>query len=186
MNDEQIIELYFSRDEDAIAVTTEKYGRLLYGIAKNITGSDGDAEECVSDTYLAAWDQIPPDRPEHFAAYLCAIVRNKALNRSDQNHAQKRSAVLTELTEEIAGILTDDPAQRIETERLGILIDQFLRSLEKDARMIFVRRYFYADPIPEIARMTGLRENAVSARLLRMKKKLKSHLRKENYDFDAK
>lgn len=180
MEDAAIIRLFFNRDEQAIAETDQKYGRVLVGVSENIVEDHEDARECVNDCYLAVWQQIPPTCPMNYYAYLCKIVRNLSYNAYDKKHAAKRSAEFVELSHELSETLPDGASSPDETE-LGQAIDRFLRELDQRSRLLFVRRYFYSDSVSKIAEMTGMSGNAVSARLSRTRKGLKKYLEKEGY-----
>ena len=181
MQDNEIIRLFFERDENAISEVSEKYGRELIWLSKNITGSAEDAEECVNDTYSAVWNRIPPEDPKYLYAYLAAITRNISLERYRRNSAGKRSAVTLELEEEIAadivngGDFTDGIA-------LTDALNSFMRTLDRESRLLFLRRYYYADTLSELSGITGISENNLAVRLLRIRKKLAEHLKKEGFE----
>ena len=180
MDDSKIIDLYFARKEDAIKHTDETYGRRLYHLAENIVKNGQDAEESVSDTYMKAWDTIPPQRPQHFFAYLAKICRNFALKRLDWKNAGKRKAEIVSLTEEMELCIPDQSRDReIEARELGMILDRFLRTLTPENQMVFLRRYWYADTIAEIAARYGISESAVQMRLNRTRAKLCTYLEKE-------
>lgn len=180
MEDGQIIDLYFSRDEDAIRQTEAAYGGKLYNLSYRILWNREDAEESVSDTYMKAWDTIPPQRPVHFFAYIAKICRNLALKRVDWNNAQKRSAEIVALTQEMEGCIPDASQDaRIEARELGRLLDAFLRTLTPENQMVFLRRYWYADTVAQIAARYGIGQSAVQMRLSRTKGKLAAYLAKE-------
>ena len=179
MEDSQIIQLYWDRDESAIPATSEKYGNYCTAIAKNITGSLEDAEECVNDTWLSAWNSIPPHRPVVLVAYLGRITRNLSLNRYRRNTAEKRSGgemstVFDELEECVSGRY--DPTERVETQELMDTINHFLETLPEEKRNIFVLRYWYAESIADIAARLGKKEGAVSMTLSRMRAQLRQYL----------
>lgn len=183
MGDEKILELFFDRNEDAIRLTDEAYGRRLRSLANNIVKNDRDAEESVSDTYLRAWNSIPPQRPEHFFAYLARICRNLALNRLDWKNARKRNAEVVALTQEMEACIPDRSREReMEGKELGMVLDRFLRTLSLGNQMVFLRRYWYADTIAQIADRYDLSESAVQMRLSRTKAKLCTYLEKEGID----
>lgn len=180
MEDGQIIDLYFSRDEDAIRQTEAAYGGKLYNLSYRILWNREDAEESVSDTYMKAWDTIPPQRPVHFFAYIAKICRNLALKRVDWKNAQKRSAEIVALTQEMEGCIPDASQDaRIEARELGRLLDAFLRTLTPENQMVFLRRYWYADTVAQIAARYGIGQSAVQMRLSRTKGKLAAYLAKE-------
>ena len=180
MNDQQIIALFFARNQDAIRHTDAAYGRRLRGLAGRIVGNDQDAEESVSDTYLKTWNTIPPQRPRYFYAYLAKICRNFALKKVDWKNAQKRKAEIVALTQEMESCLPDLSREGEQDAReLGRLLDAFLRSQTPENRMVFLRRYWYADTIAEIAARYGIGESAVQMRLKRTKMRLATYLAKE-------
>ena len=169
MDDSKIIELFFARNEDAIKHTEDTYGRRLFHLADNIVRNDQDAEESVSDTYMKAWDTIPPQRPEHFFGYIAKICRNFALKKIDWQKAKKRNAEVVTLTQEMEA----------DARELGRVLDAFLRTLTPENQMVFLRRYWYVDTIAEIAARYGISESAVQMRLNRTRSKLAMYLAKE-------
>lgn len=180
MDDNQILELYFARKEDAIRHTHDTYGRRLFTLAERIVRNDQDAEESVSDTYLKAWNSIPPTKPTHFFAYLAKICRNFALKKLDWNTAAKRHAEVVSLTQEMESCIPDTSRDReLESRELGRILDAFLRTLSDENQMIFLRRYWYVDTIAEIAVRYGISESAVLMRLTRTRTKLAAYLDKE-------
>ena len=160
--------------------TDAAYGRRLYHLADRIVENGQDAEESVSDTYLKAWNTIPPKRPEHFFAYIAKICRNFALKRVVWKNAQKRKAEVVTLTQEMENCIPDTYRDSAADAReLGQLLDAFLRTLTPDNQMVFLRRYWYVDTIAEIAARYGISESAVQMRLNRTKQKLSAYLAKE-------
>ena len=180
MEDSKILELFFARNEDAIRHTDDTYGRRLFALAERIVKNDQDAEESVSDTYMKAWDTIPPQRPAHFFAYIAKICRNFALKKVDWKNAQKRKAEVVALTQEMENCIPD-PYRETEADarELGRILDAFLRTLTPENQMVFLRRYWYVDTIAEIAARYGISESAVQMRLNRTKSKLATFLAKE-------
>ncbi|HIW58066.1 MAG TPA: sigma-70 family RNA polymerase sigma factor [Firmicutes bacterium] len=178
MEDKRIIDLYFKRDESAIAETAFKYGGLVRSIARNILRSDADAEECENDVYNAAWNAIPPERPENFSAFLGRITRNIALDRYDYNTAAKRNGsfdlILSELEECISSRETTE--SEYEQKLIAEYIDKFLRQLDYTKRVVFIRRYWYADGIRDISDRYGYSESKVKSMLSRCRKQLKKYL----------
>ena len=182
MEDSKIIELFFARNEDAIRHTDDTYGRKLFALADNIVKDHQDAEESVNDTYLKAWDTIPPQRPIHLFAYLAKICRHFALGRLDWKKAAKRSAEVVSLTSEMELCIPDERREfQLEAKELGRLLDSFLRTLTPENRMVFMRRYWYVDTIAEIAVRYGISESAVNMRLNRTRAKLYTYLEKEGF-----
>ena len=180
MEDSKIIALYFARSEEAIRHTDATYGRSLFALADNIVHNDQDAEESVSDTYLRAWNTIPPQKPRHFFAYLATICRRFALDKLDWKSAAKRRGEVVSLTQEMESCIPDTAAQRaVDRKELGRALDAFLRTLTPENRMVFLRRYWYMDTVAEIAVRYGISESAVSMRLNRTRGRLKLYLEKE-------
>ena len=180
MTDSQIIALFWDRNEDAIRETDAAYGRRLYAISNQILCQRQEAEESVSDTYMKAWETMPPQRPLYFFAYLAKICRNFSLARLQWNSAAKRSAEIISLTQEMTECIPDrSMEQRLEREALGQLLNRFLEGLSRDNRLIFLRRYWYADSVREIADRYGITESKVKTQLHRTRKKLQLFLEKE-------
>ncbi len=184
MEDSQIVELYWRKDADAISETAGKYGAYCFAIADNILHSAEDSEECVNDTWLHAWNAIPPHRPKALRMFLAKITRNLAFDCFNAKKAKKRGGgeivlVLDELEECLAGGTNVEGAY--EDKELGQYIRRFVRELPERDGNVFVRRYFFNEPISEIARRYGLTENNVMVILSRTRKKLKNNLMKEGY-----
>ena len=182
MNDEQIIDLYWSRREKAISETSRKYGKYCNSIAFQILRNKEDSEECVNDTYMKAWNVIPPQRPNVLSAFLGKITRNLALNRYKYYTAEKRGSgqvifVLEELQECIAA--KSNTEQIIEEELLIDALNGFLAALTPKTRKIFMRRYWYMSSIKEIAADYKLSESDVKMTLYRARGELKKVLEKE-------
>lgn len=183
MEDGQIVDLFWARSEAAIAHSEEKYGAYCRSIALRIVTMQEDAEECVSDTWLAAWNAMPPQRPAVLRTFLGKLCRNLSINRYLKNTAQKRGGgevdiALEELKECGSG---DTVHQALEMEELTHLLDAFLRTLPEGECSLFLRRYWYLDSVETLARRVGLRPGAVKMRLSRTRGKLKEYLRKEGY-----
>lgn len=184
ISDEDIIRLMFERDEQALTEAQGKFNRYLKVISKNITGSEEDAEECVNDAFLKTWESIPPNRPSDLKAYLGKITRNLSLNRYLENHAEKRGGqAFSSVFEELEEFIPDrnDVEEDYLRQELTSEINAFLGTLPLEKRQLFVRRYYFADSIPEIARRFGISENAASVRLNRLREKLKKHLTERGY-----
>lgn len=182
MQDELIVRLYLERSEQAIEKTSEKYGAYCHTIAWNILYNSEDTEECVNDTYLHTWNSIPPQKPNCFRAFIGKITRNLALNRYESRHAQKRNSgevplCLDELSECVGG---GSPVDSV-IERMTVVqcINTFLEGLKPMERKVFVRRYWYAASVKEIAGEYELGESQVKMMLLRSREKLKALLEKE-------
>ena len=184
MNDSQIIGLYWARDEQAIAETARQYGAYCMGIANQILRDEADAEECVNDTWLNAWNSIPPARPTRFRLFLGRITRNLSFNRYREKHREKRGGgEIALVLEEIDDFLADtvDVESEIEQMEFVRLLNRFLHSLPGRECNIFIRRYFYTDSTDAIARRYGLKESHVLVILSRVRKKLREFLSKEGY-----
>jgi RNA polymerase sigma-70 factor (ECF subfamily) len=180
MNDEEILDLYWSREEDAIRQTQQRYGEKLFALALRIVDNREDAQECVNDTYLKAWNAIPPQRPTFFFAYLSKICRNQAFGKLDWKNAAKRKAEIVELTEQMQQCIPDTRAEiSLEGETLGAVLNGFLESLPRESRQIFMRRYYFLDSIEEIADRYGITQSKVKTRLHRTRTKLYDYLQQE-------
>lgn len=182
MDDSKIIELYWDRSEQAISETSKKYGKYCHYIAFSILHNDEDSEECVSDTYLRAWNSIPPNRPRKLQTFLGKITRNLSLNRWEKLSAEKRGAgqisvVLDELTECLPA--EENTADIVKNMVIREILNRFLDELPTNTRKMFVRRYFYMSSVKEIAEEYGLSESKVTVTLFRTRKKLKTTLEKE-------
>ena len=164
MEDLQIIDLFFDRNEQAIQETDAKYGRLCFSVANKILDSNEDSEECVNDTYLRAWNEIPPTRPNHFSAFLCKITRILSLKKLEFSNAMKRTSSIVVSFEELEGVLHDERiAPGTEAVELGVLISNFLRREKADARNVFLRKYLFFDTVEEIAERFGMNENTIKS-----------------------
>ena len=182
MNDQQIIALYFERDERAIVETNQKYGSYCYTVAHNILNNPQDSEECVNDTWLKAWNSIPPARPNHLNLFLAKITRNLSFDKYKASHSQKRGGgELPLVLDELEFCVAD--SRDIEGELIAKEMEQsvlaFVRNLPDQERNIFLRRYFYVESIGEIAARYALKEGNVSVILSRTRQKLQQALRKE-------
>lgn len=184
MEDREIVELYWARKEQAITETDQKYGAYCRTIARNILHSRQDAEECVSDTWLKAWNAMPPKRPSILSVFLGTITRNLSLDRYRAEQSQKRGGgqvplVWEELEHCVSGRM--DLETSFSMGELSALLDGFLRSLPDRDRCIFIRRYWYTDSILDIARRCRMSEGAVKVKLHRIRKKLRTRLEQEGY-----
>lgn len=187
MDDFTLLEMYLNRDEDAIRFTQEKYGAYCYAVAYNILASPEDAEECVNEAYLRAWNSIPPQRPAELKLYLARITRNISLDLYRKKRTQKRggeaAVALDELSESVNGSASaESEAMEHELERS---VGSFLAGLNRRDRALFLRRYFYFEPIEETAKRFGMSPAGLSAKLSRLRAKLKKHLTKEGYFNDG-
>ena len=178
MLDEQIIELFFARSEHAIQELEAKYGKICMQTSYNIVGNHADAEECVNDSYLGAWNAIPPTRPDPLLTYLLKIVRNVSLNRYHKSQAMKRNSTFDVVVDELENFLVskDSIENAMETKELTQAIEGFLDKQKTENRVIFIRRYWFFDTYEQIAKRTGLTEKNVSVRLTRMRKDMRDYL----------
>ena len=180
MEDEKIVKLFLQRSESAVTEMSEKYGTLLKSVAKKILGSDSDAEECLNDTLLRLWQSIPPAEPASMRAYSCKVVRNIALKRLTYNLAKKRSQNQELPLDELEAVLYDDEAGEAYREiDFSLLLQGFLRTLTPQARVVFLKRYFFMDTVPEISRDLGISESKVKSLLWRARNKLRNTIYKE-------
>ena len=181
MDDSRIIELFYARNEDAIAQLSQKYGSYCQKIAKNILNNAEDAEECVNDAYLAVWNTVPPQKPDPLLTYLCRIVRNLAVMKYHAKTAQKRNSAYDVALEEIGDCIPSSSSVEDEAEANAVsaLIDSFLETLDKRDRIMFMRRYYHSDTVGEIAALFRTSSHYVSVRLSRIRKALKKNLAKE-------
>lgn len=182
MDDTQIIQLYFSRSESAIAETAKKYGAYLNQIAYNILRCREDTEETVEDTYLAAWNQIPPTVPRVLKHFLSRIVRNLSFTRLDYLTAQRRDPHMCLLLSELDACIPSnagDPEKHWETKAIALSINQFLSRQEKEDCGIFLSRYYYSMTIAEIADKYGISQRSVKYRLSKLRYSLRKQLEKE-------
>ena len=181
MEDTEIVALFWARDEAALDACAEKYGKLLYKLSLGVLCAKEDCEEVLDDAYLAAWNAIPPARPQHLGAYLCKIVRNLSVKKYRYNHAAKRSTVYAACIDELAELLPapENVETAFDAAETGALISAFLRAQDPNTRALFVRRYFFLDTPAEIAARYGMKQNTVKSILYRTRKKLAEYLQKE-------
>lgn len=178
MEDKKIVDMFFSRDEQAIEQVQKKYGAYLYAVANNILASESDSEECINDAYHKAWQTIPPARPEYLGAYLAKAVRNCALSKRKADSAQKRSANVDAVFLEAVELIPDslDIADEVAVRDT---VNAFLSSLPKRTRMIFMRRYWFYDSIEMISDRFELTRNNVKVILKRTRDRFKTFLERE-------
>ena len=175
LTDEQIIDLYWDREERAIAETDVKYGQFLYRIAMNILADRCDSEECQNDTYLQTWNAIPPARPSMLRAFLAKITRNLSINRYKEKNAQKRvPSHMTVALDEVCLVAPEDG----DAAALGLLINEYLRTLESNARYIFIERYYFAASVKDISIALQMTESNVYKQLAQLKCGLREYLSK--------
>lgn len=185
MQDEQIVELYWSRSEDAIKETDRKYGRYLTRVAYNILANTQDSEESVNDTYLYAWNSMPPQRPGALSSYLAKITRRVSIDIFRRKNRDKRKGSeyalsLSELEECISA--GGGPEEVINAQQLGAAINTFLRKQSEEIRNVFIGRYYFLDPVKTVAQYCGVSESAAKSMLHRTRGKLRDYLKEEGFD----
>ena len=187
ITDDDIIALLFARCEDGLEQVAKRYGRDCHRVARNVLGSEQDAEECVNDTYMKVWESIPPARPTSLRSFVLTVTRNIAIDKLRVNRAGRRMPAdicipLSELEEHLEGIAVSDERM---TEDLRRIINEFLDSLSKKDAALFVRRYWYLDSVRRLSEISGYSENNVYQRLFVMRKKLRDRLIKEGYEYEV-
>lgn len=184
MEDTEIIDLYLARDESAVSMTAAKYGSRLRRLSFGIVADRETAEECENDTYMTAWNSIPPHAPRsYFYPFLARIIRNLSLSRCRDRSRLKRNAHIEELSREMEQVIAapDDLSCRMEEMALKQAINSFLRTLPEEKRNIFIRRYWYLDSVEAVAKRYGLSRSNVKTTLFRIRNGLREHLIKEGY-----
>ncbi len=186
MDDRQIIDMYFRRDQDAILHTQEKYGSYCYKIAFNILNNFEDSNECVNDTYIETWNAIPPHRPTIFSAFLAKITRRLSISMLRKNTALKRNTNNDLCFDELNECISENSQvyDNIEVEELKVIIEKFLVKRSKDERNMFICRYFYGDSIKDISKQFNFSIAKVKTALHRSRQALKEHLIKEGVFFE--
>lgn len=182
MEDVQIVDLYWARNENAIAESDRKYGRMLRSVSFSLLSNREDAEECVNDTYLDAWGAMPTERPTFLGAFLSRITRRISIDRYRREHRQKRGGVNT-LEEELTECVPDrgeDLFRQYESGRLQKSLDRFLAGLPQEKRVLFVRRYFFSQSVSELAERMGMSESNVKTTLYRIREALRRQLEEED------
>ena len=183
MEDSRIISLFFERSEQAVEELDRKYGPAVRKTAANILNDRLDVEECVNDTYLRAWNSIPPQDPNPLISYICKIARNLALDRYHANTAEKRNGNFDLVLNEMEDCIPSD--MNVETEyeakELTSAINRYLSTLDRDDRFLFVRRYWYGDSVADLAAVTGGSTGRISVRLFRIRERMKKALEKEGF-----
>lgn len=181
MEDRAIVEQLWQRDERALDAAAEKYGAYCRAIAGNLLGSREDAEECVNDAWHQAWLRIPPQRPENLGAWLGRVVRGIAMNLWNRNHAKKRGGgmelLLSELEDCVPG--GTEPERVLEEAELGAALSCWLRSLLREERTLFVRRYWYGESLQDLAKSRGVSPAKLAQKMLRLRRRLRAALEKE-------
>lgn len=185
MQDEKIVELYWNRDEAAIEATRQKYGSYLFVVADNILSCAEDSKECVNDTYLAAWNSIPPHKPQALQSYLCKLIRRIAIDIYRSKNRLKRNGSaydisLSELSECISDKIT--PENQLEYKRLAKAISDFLRTVPQKNRVLFLCRYYFMDSLRDSAKYCKIRESTAKTILYRTRCSLREYLIKEGFD----
>ena len=181
LEDSKIIDLFYERSEQAIDELDRKYGRIVMKTAANILWNRQDVEECTNDTYLGVWNSIPPHKPNPLVSYVCRIARNLAITRIRRETAARRNCEFDVVLDELAVFIPSDADVETEYEakEMTEAINRFLSTLDYDDRFMFVRRYWYADSVKEIAAMMNIRTDRVSMRLFRLREKLRINMKKE-------
>ncbi|MBO4584188.1 MAG: RNA polymerase sigma factor [Clostridia bacterium] len=184
MDDSKIVDLFLQRDEDAIKHTSEKYGSRLRSLAYGIVRDERTAEECENDTYLEAWNSIPPHEPrDYLYAFLARITRHLTLNRCRDSSRLKRKAYISDLGEELDLCIPsrEDVENRMDNAALGKAINGFLGTLDAEKRNILIRRYWYLDSVSDISKRFSMSESKVKTTLFRCRNRLREYLEKEGY-----
>ncbi|MBQ7105900.1 MAG: sigma-70 family RNA polymerase sigma factor [Clostridia bacterium] len=180
---EEIVGLLFDRDETVLAQISVQYSGLYKKILKQILSNDEDICECENDVLLAVWNSIPPNRPNNFAAYVCKLARNISINRFKYNNRAKRSSGYTLVVEELCECIPDNSTEKeynkVEREEINEIISNFVRELDAETRVLFVRRYFYLESVTSLAERFEIPENRISVKLFRARNKLQDVFRKE-------
>ena len=181
MTDAEIISLFFERSEQAIDELARKHGNAVARVARNILGNEQDTEECVNDTYLGTWNAIPPHKPSPLRTFVCKIARNLATMKYHSNTAEKRNSQYDLALDELEECLSDNGSveDAYEAKELREAINGFMATLNYSDRFIFIRRYWYSDPVKDIAKMAHSTTNSVTVRLFRIREKLRHYLVKE-------
>ena len=185
MEDEAIVKLYLQKNESAISHTADKYGVRLLSLARHITENDQTAEECVNDTYLQAWNSIPPNDPStYFYPFLARITRHIALNRCEKEHAKKRKGQYVDLSEELDECFAspDNTESVIDDMVLKESLDRFLGGIDEEKRNIFIRRYWFFDEISDLSERFGYSESKIKSMLMRLRGKLREQLIKDGIE----
>ena len=182
MDDQQIVELYWQRNETAIERTAEKYGKYCYSVAYNILGDASDSEESVNDTYLDAWNSIPPHRPSVLSAFLGKITRRTAIDKWRRRSADKRGGgQVPDALDELSECIPDKQGveSSFEAKQLNEVINDFIRGLPETEQKVFVRRYWHVESIQTIAEKFGFSQSKVKSMLFRTRDKLRDRLSRE-------
>lgn len=180
---EEIVALLFERNEEVLEQISVQYGCLYKGILRQILNNPEDISECENDVLLAVWNSIPPNRPNNFSAYICKLARNVSVNRFKYNNRAKRSSGYTLVVEELCECIPDNSTEKeynkVEREEINEIISNFVRELDAETRVLFVRRYFYLESVASLAERFEIPENRISVKLFRARNKLQDVFRKE-------
>jgi RNA polymerase sigma factor (sigma-70 family) len=178
MEDSKIIDLFFDRSERAIIELSNKYGKICSRVSLNILNNPLDADECINDAYLGVWNNIPPQKPDPLLAYVCRIVRNLSIKRYYSNTAFKRNSYYDIAFEELENCITslNSIDREYNANELSEIINDFLDTLDKDNRVMFVRRYWFSDSLTELAKTFEITEHNASVRLFRIRGRMKKYL----------
>ncbi len=178
MQDNEIVELYFSRNEAAIKETDSKYGALCYRVAYNILGIAEDSEECVNDTYLSVWEKIPPTKPDSLKAFICRITRNISISRYRSSHSKKRYSGMETMLSELRECVPSpyNVSEQADAAQLSQYISSWLDSLSAEDCALFVRRYWFGDSVKALAEKCGTAPEKMSQRMFRLRKSLRAYL----------
>ena len=181
MNDLQIVEMYWKRNEQAISVTAEKYGTYCYSVAYGILHNEEDSKESVNDTYMSAWNSMPPHKPNVLKTFLGKITRRLSIDKLKRKNAEKRGGEIAEVLDELSECISPsgDPIVEMEKEMLDKTIKDFVKELSDEEQRVFLCRYWYAKPVKEIAKLFGFSESKVKVMLMRTRNKLKERLETE-------
>lgn len=181
MDDSKIIELFYERSEQAIIELSKKYGSVCKKVANNILNNKLDSEECVNDAFLGAWNTIPPQKPDPLLSFVCRIVRNLAIKKYHSNTAAKRNSIYDVSLDELENCFSafNSSEDELDSRETARIIDRFLETLDKENRIMFVRRYWYSDSITDLAELFHTSSHNISVRLSRTRAKLKKYLIKE-------
>lgn len=186
-SDREIVELFLDRDERALEAASSKYGRYISAVAMNVLGDRQDAEECVNDALMKAWESIPPATPSNLGGFLAKIAKNVSLNRYRREHSEKRGGgELTGVYEELRECVAsgDSVERNYENKELIAAVNAFLGKLPSDKRDIFVLRYWYCMSVAELSKRVGISENRAAVELFRLRKRLVKYLQKRGYQYD--
>ena len=181
MTDAQIVEMYWERNEQAISVTAEKYGTYCYSVAYGVLHNEEDSKESVNDTYMSAWNSMPPHKPNVLKTFLGKITRRLSIDKLKRKNAEKRGGEIAEILDELSECISPigDPIAETEKEMLDKTINTFVRELRDTEQRVFLCRYWYAKPVKEIAKLFGFSESKVKVMLMRTRNKLKTRLNEE-------